>query len=58
MELLGIDIGGTKCAVVRGNEDGQVHEKVKFPTTNVNDTLDNILSAAKKLAHDSAAEGR
>ncbi len=57
MELLGIDIGGTKCAVVRGNEDGQVLEKVKFSTTNVNDTLDNILSAAKKLAHDSAAVG-
>lgn len=57
MELLGIDIGGTKCAVVRGNENGQVLEKVKFPTTNVTDTLDNILSAAKKLAHDSVAVG-
>lgn len=57
MELLGIDIGGTKCAVVRGNEHGQVLEKEKFPTTNITDTLNNILSAAKRLSRNSKAVG-
>ena len=30
---LGIDIGGTKCAVVRGDETGTVTAKVRFATT-------------------------
>ena len=29
---IGIDIGGTKCAVVRGDENGTVTAKVRFPT--------------------------
>lgn len=29
---LGIDIGGTKCAVVLGDRDFNIHEKVTFPT--------------------------
>lgn len=57
MEFLGIDIGGTKCAVVRGNEKGQVIEKIKFPTTDVNETLENIFSAAEKIKGNSAAVG-
>ena len=57
MEFLGIDIGGTKCAVVRGNEKGQVIEKIKFPTTDVNETLANIFSAAEKIKGNSAAVG-
>ena len=32
MEFLGVDIGGTKCAVVRGTDDGKIIEKEKFPT--------------------------
>jgi glucokinase len=30
--LLGIDIGGTKCAVVLGTSEGQVLEKIRFDT--------------------------
>lgn len=57
MELLGIDIGGTKCAVVRGNEKGEVLEKIKFATTDIEETLENILSAAQKLKGNSVAVG-
>lgn len=57
MELLGIDIGGTKCAVVRGNEKGEVLAKEKFETTNVNDTLAKIFDLAQKLKGNSVAVG-
>ena len=36
--ILGVDIGGTKCAVIYGQKEGDtLHlvEKVKFPTTSV-----------------------
>ena len=53
MKFTGIDIGGTKCAVVTGNKDG-IDEKISFPTTTVNETLDNIIKATEKLgAHNS-----
>ncbi len=46
---LGIDIGGTKCAICVGNELGQVIEKIKFATTTVNETVENIKLNAVKL---------
>lgn len=49
MKLLGIDIGGTKCAVILGNEKGEVLAKEKFPTTNVSETLAKILDTAEKM---------
>lgn len=57
MEFLGIDIGGTKCAVVRGNEKGEILEKIKFATTSVEETLENIFEAAEKLKQNSVAVG-
>ncbi|MBM7581522.1 glucokinase [Caldicoprobacter guelmensis] len=30
--LLGIDIGGTKCAVVLGDENGRIYKRYAFPT--------------------------
>ena len=33
---LGIDIGGTKCALVLGKKDGTIVRKVKFDTKDVN----------------------
>lgn len=50
---LGIDIGGTKCAVVLGDGEGNLLEKVKFPTTSVAETLERILSEAEKLKQSS-----
>lgn len=48
MTFLGIDIGGTKCAVVRGCGT-VIEDKRRFATTNFEETLQNILSAAREL---------
>lgn len=42
MKYAGIDIGGTKCAVVLGNENFNVIKKVSFPTTTFDETLQRI----------------
>lgn len=47
--FLGIDIGGTKCAVTLGNDNGNVIEKERFLTTSVNETIENIIFYAKKI---------
>ena len=56
MEYLGIDIGGTKCSVVRGTDRGEIIEKVTAPTSTVNDPtrgygifIENMLSEAEKI---------
>ncbi len=46
---LGIDIGGTKCALVLGKKDGTIVRKVKFDTKDVNTTLNQILESAVGL---------
>ena len=45
--LLGVDIGGTKCAIIYGQrENGELSiiDKIKFDTVNVKKTLELILS--------------
>ena len=52
MNILGIDIGGTKCAVSYGVEtDGMLHvvDKHRFATTDVGETIANILLAVGRL---------
>ena len=46
---IGVDIGGTKCAVVSGDENGNILDKIRFDTTDVKDTLNSILVAVEKL---------
>ena len=49
---IGIDIGGTKCAVVRGKaENGKISvlKKVKFPTADCQGTLERIFSETQKM---------
>ena len=46
---LGIDIGGTKCALVLGKKDGTIVRKVKFETKDVNTTLNQIIESAVGL---------
>lgn len=48
-EYMGIDIGGTKCAVIRGNEEGKVLEKHLLPTRNREETIEEIFSHAHRL---------
>ena len=49
MKFIGVDIGGTKCAVTSGNEQGQILQKICFETTTVSDTLKNIFESIRKL---------
>lgn len=45
---IGIDIGGTKCAVVLGDST-HIEQKIKFPTTTYEETLERILDAVGQL---------
>ncbi len=47
--LLGIDIGGTKCAVVSGDANGKIKEKIKFSTASCEKTLEGIFEAVDRL---------
>lgn len=50
--LIGIDIGGTKCAVIYGRMRGRsltVVDKIKFPTTEVTQTLENMERGVAEL---------
>ena len=49
MKYIGIDIGGTKCAVTSGDAGGRVLEKIFFATTGVEETLHNIFEAVGSL---------
>ena len=46
---LGIDIGGTKCALVLGDECGKVLHKVRFETLGKDETLARIVTEAQNL---------
>lgn len=54
---LGIDIGGTKCALVLGNAQGEVLQKIRFATTDRDGTLQSILQAADQLIEEATARG-
>lgn len=57
MGIIGVDIGGTKCAVV-SYVDGEIKEKVKFPTEvekGVEHTLGKIYEAIDSLLANDAA---
>ncbi len=54
---IGIDIGGTKCAVIRGDESGRVIDKIRFPTTSPEETLHAIYSAVDRLMCEGQACG-
>lgn len=49
MSIIGIDIGGTKCAIVKADMDGQPLEQRRFATTTVEETLEAIYSAVSSL---------
>lgn len=53
MKYTGIDIGGTKCAVIVGDKNG-IEQKIKFDTTTVDETINNIIAAVEKLGANDA----
>ena len=48
MSYIGIDIGGTKCAVTRGSGT-RIDEKIRFDTTGRDETLARIFDATAQL---------
>lgn len=51
MSYIGIDVGGTKCAVVRG-VGTKIEEKLRFETTDRDDTLKKIFDGVRSLMID------
>ena len=47
--FIGIDIGGTKCAVVSGSLEAGVKDKIRFDTVSCEQTLAQIYAAVEKL---------
>ena len=47
--FIGIDIGGTKCAVVSGNFEVGVTDKIRFETASKDETLEQIFRAVEGL---------
>ena len=49
-QYIGIDVGGTKIALVRGTAEGKILQKVRFENnTDCKTALDRIVAEAKKL---------
>jgi len=49
LKIIGIDIGGTKCAVISADEKGKLYNINRFPTTDVNETLERIMNGVTEL---------
>lgn len=46
--LIGIDVGGTKCAIILGMEtaaDINIMDRLQFATTSCQETIDNLLKS-------------
>lgn len=51
---LGIDIGGTKCAVVLGDENANIIRKVRFDTMDKDKTIKKLIEEAREMGSFSA----
>lgn len=49
MNLVGIDIGGTKCAVSTFEPDGSVMERARFATAGPRETVAQLIEVVKRL---------
>jgi glucokinase len=48
-DIIGLDIGGTKCAVVRAAQDGAPQVVKRFPTAGARETLDELYAAIQGI---------
>ena len=46
---IGIDIGGTKCAFIKADDNGNKTEKVKFDTLGRDETINRIIKETEKM---------
>lgn len=49
MKFTGIDIGGTKCAVISGSIETGIEEKIKLDTADADETIERITAEVEKL---------
>ena len=49
MQIIGLDLGGTKCAVVEGDEQGKFYKIDKFQTSDPKTTLGRIFASIEKI---------
>ena len=54
-EYIGIDIGGTKCSVVRGDEAGTILAKLRFLTEDRDSALEKIFGCVEELWSENVA---
>jgi len=47
--VIGLDIGGTKCGVIRADEQGRISEVRQFPTGTCRETLERMFAEIAKL---------
>ncbi len=57
MKYIGVDIGGTKCAVSLGNEQGEILQKIRFETTERDETIERIINTVKTVLDEAVAAG-
>ena len=57
LRYIGIDIGGTKCAVTLGDTEGTVLRKERFATEGPEETVARILDVAERYKNDAVQEG-
>jgi glucokinase len=50
--IIGLDIGGTKCSVVKADDEGHIQKTLRFPTTHVAETLERLFQAIGQLEPD------
>lgn len=48
-KFIGVDIGGTKCAVVLGDEKGNILNKIRFDTKDCDTTVKEIIEAVRSM---------
>ncbi|MBQ9544126.1 MAG: ROK family protein [Clostridia bacterium] len=48
--LIGVDIGGTKCAVVLADESGEIQNRICFPTSDCRSTVSRIVGEVSAFA--------
>ncbi len=49
MTIIGIDIGGTKCAAVRARDDGTIEDSRRIETVRPDETVERLLAAVASL---------
>ena len=57
MNYLGFDIGGTKCAVILGNDKGEILSKIRFDTMDCDSTIEKLISSAIELGGEPVSAG-